>query len=251
MKVFLIDDEPMALENLKYVVRQFEGVDILGAYTDPIEALERLEQLKPDAVFLDIEMPQVNGFTVAEEMRRIIPDIPIVFITGFDEYAVKAFEINAIDYVLKPISKRRLEQTMGKLMKSYLGYSQYNREMKADKALTSLLKRYSKKIIAWKGEKILVVDPKQALYLYADEGDVSVVTEGEDLVVRGTLGYWEERLSESGFFRCHRAFLVNIDKIEAILPMFNNTYQIKLANCLNNIPVSRKYARQLKQILDL
>ena len=251
MKVFLIDDEPMALENLKYVISQFEGIDILGAYTDPLDALQRLEELKPDAIFLDIEMPQVNGFTVAEEMRRILPDISLVFITGFDEYAVKAFEVNAIDYVLKPVSKRRVERTIYRLMKGYSGNRQDSLEKKDDKVLTPLLKRYDKKIIAWKGDKILLLNPSQVLYLCADEGNVCVITRDGSFKVRGTLGYWEKRLSQLDFFRCHRAFLVNIDKIETILPMFNNTYQIKLVNCPDNIPVSRRYAKRLKHILDL
>lgn len=241
MKVIIIDDEPAALENFSYAIKQYENVEVMGVFTDPLEALERLEALKSDAVFLDIEMPQMNGFTVAEEIYEILPDVRIIFITGYDEYAVKAFDINAIDYVLKPVSRSRLKQTIEKLSKSW-------GEILDDRS-SSLFRKQINKVIAWRGDRIVLLDPDQVLYFYADEGNVIVVTQRECYRVKETLNYWEERMSQLNFFRCHRAFLINIDKIRVILPMFNNTYHIRFANHPDIIPVSRKYAKELKRIL--
>jgi DNA-binding LytR/AlgR family response regulator len=251
MKVVLIDDEAMALENLKYIIGQFADVDVLDTFTDPLEAIQKLNHLKPDAVFLDIEMPQINGFTVAEEIYEVLPDVSIIFVTGFNEYAVRAFEISAIDYVIKPVSKRRLKQTIDKLFNSRREYKEGEQPGGPYRTTATLFRKQVNKIITWKEGKIMLLNPGQILYFCADEGDIAAVSEYGNFKVRDTLNYWEERLSEFNFFRCHRSFLINLEKVELILPMFNNTYDVKLVNHPINIPVSRKYARQLKQTLGL
>jgi DNA-binding LytR/AlgR family response regulator len=251
MRVVLIDDELMALENLKYVIGQFDGVEIAGVFTNPLEAIQEIDTIRPDAVFLDIEMPQLNGFVAAEEIFGILPGVCIVFVTAYNEYAVKAFEINAIDYILKPVSKKRIEQAIGKLVKNCGGLRQGGQVEGTDMIIAEYFKKQINKIIAWKGEKIILLNPNQVLYLYANERNVFVITEHGQLKVRNTLNYWEKRLLHFNFFRCHRAFLINLDKIEVIRPMFNNTYEIKLISHDDSIPVSRKYARALKQMLSL
>jgi DNA-binding LytR/AlgR family response regulator len=251
MRVVLIDDELMALENLKYVIGQFDGVEVAGVFTNPLEAIQEIGFIRPDAVFLDIEMPQLNGFVAAEEMLGILPGICIIFVTAFDEYAVKAFEVNAIDYILKPVSKKRLKQTIDKLVKNCGAYRKGEQVQRTDRAISEYFKKQINKIIAWKEEKIILLNPDQVLYLYANERDVFVITEHGQLKVRNSLNYWEQRLFQFNFFRCHRAFLINLDKIEMIRPMFNNTYEIKLISHTRSIPVSRKYARELKQMISL
>jgi len=251
MKVVLIDDELTALENLKYVIGNFKDIEVVGTFTDPLEALQRICNLNPDAVFLDIEMPQINGFTVAEEISEILPGASIVFVTGFEDYAVKAFDINAIDYVLKPVSRRRLGQTIDKLVKNHWNHCESAQTEESRKAISTLSGKQANKIIAWKDNKILLLNPEQILFFLAKGGEVTAVTGRGQFKVRNTLNCWEERLSEYGFFRCHRAFLINLDKIEVIRPMFNNTYDIKMIDYPANIPVSRKYAKELKEILGL
>jgi len=252
VRIVIVDDEYMALENLKYVMKHFECLEIVGMYTDPIEAIQNIAILKPDAVFLDIEMPGVNGFTVAEEIIEVLPGICIVFVTGFDEYAVKAFEINAIDYILKPVSGKRLEITIEKLLKN-LSDSR-NREdnpiIESNRKISALFRKKINKVIAWKENKIILLDPEQILYFTALAGKIVVITNQGEFEVRNSLNYWEERMSCNNFFRCHRSFLINMDKIEMIRPMFGNTYDIKLTGCSQYIPVSRKYARQLKCMLE-
>ena len=105
IKTILIDDERMALEQLKYIVEQYEDIELIKSFSDPIEALQEFKDIKPDLVFLDISMPGLNGFMVAEEIKNISPKTEIVFVTGYDDYAIQAFELNAMDYILKPISK--------------------------------------------------------------------------------------------------------------------------------------------------
>jgi len=248
VRVVLIDDEYMALENLKYLLSHFSCLEIVGMYIDPLEAIQEINLLRPDAVFLDIEMPKVNGFTVAEEIIETLPDTCIVFVTGFDEYAVKAFEINAIDYILKPVSSKRLELTVNKLLKNLSRTNIKDNDMGNDtelasfaetnKKISTLFRKKIDKVIAWKEDKIVLLDPVQILYFTASDGKTTVITSKGVFEVRNTLNYWEERMSNNNFFRCHRSFLINLNKIEMILPMFGNTYDIKLAGCSEYIPVS-------------
>lgn len=242
MRVALLDDEPMALENLNYVLDQCAEIEVVGSFSDPIEALQKLVPLNPDAVFLDIEMPQINGFVVAEEISTLLPNTSIVFVTGFNEYAVKAFEINAVDYLVKPASTARIVQTISRLRQA---------RVTSKIKFTTIFKNHLNKIVARKDEQIFLLNPEQILCFFVEKGEVFIATECGDFEVQNSLIYWEERLAAYNFFRCHRAFLINLNKIQVIQPIFNNTFDLKLSGYPITIPVSRNHARELKKLLDL
>lgn len=250
IKVILIDDEKMALEELKYSLHEFSEIQIIGEYTDPLKALQEIFTKKPDLVMLDIEMPEINGFAIAEEIIAQHPGIQIVFVTAYDEYAIKAFETNAIDYVLKPVSKDRLGITIDRAC-------QICKKDKNEKVANSIsaLNRYftesTYKVIVWENEEIILLRPDNILYFKSEDKDIVVVVDKNKYKTKYTLHYWEEKLLNRGFFRCHKGYLINLDKIEKITPMFNNTFIIKLFDHAMDIPVSRSAGKKLRIILGI
>ncbi|HHV65535.1 MAG TPA: response regulator [Peptococcaceae bacterium] len=171
IKAILIDDEEMALEELKYALKGFAQIRVQQAYSDPLSALKELAAYQPDVVFLDIEMPEINGFVVAEEILTKKPDTYIVFVTAYDEYAIKAFEANALDYILKPVAKKRLSQTIDKIEKRF---AQDNNNFSE---LSRYLKSSQNKILVWENEEIILLKPSDILYFKAQDGNVLAVTE--------------------------------------------------------------------------
>lgn len=250
MRVILVDDESIALDALSEILEGFPGIEIQGKYSSPKKFLEEVAVKKPDVVFLDIEMPVFDGFTVAEEMAHMVPDTRIVFVTAYNEYAIKAFEINAIDYVLKPISRERLSSTVNRIKSSAAKGEYINKTVQ--EAVFSTLKKGLKKVTVWKDERIFLINPADILYCFAQDKEVNVITR-QDLSYKSKypLGTLEEKLKAYKFFRCHRSFIVNIDKVEEIIPDVNSIYLLKLKNLKEEIPVSRSYMKQFKNLLDL
>ncbi len=250
MRVILVDDESIALDALSEILEGFAGIEIQGKYSSPKKFLEEVAVKRPDVVFLDIEMPVFDGFTVAEEMAHMVPDTRIVFVTAYNEYAIKAFEINAIDYVLKPISRERLSSTVNRLKSSAAKGEYINKTVQ--EAVFSTLKKGLKKVTVWKDERIFLINPADILYCFAQDKEVNVITR-QDLSYKSKypLGTLEEKLKAYKFFRCHRSFIVNIDKVEEIIPDVNSIYLLKLKNLKEEIPVSRSYMKQFKNLLDL
>lgn len=250
MRVILVDDESIALDALADILQGFDRIEIIGKYSSPKKFLEEFSDQKPDVVFLDIEMPVFDGFTVAEEMIHIAPNTMIVFVTAYNEYAIKAFEINAIDYVLKPISKERLLSTVNRIKSNEVKrISNYKTMQEIGLAA---LKKGLKKVTVWKDERIFLINPADILYCYAQDKEVNVITK-QDLVYKSKypLSILEEKLKVYKFFRCHRSFIVNIDKVEEVIPDVNSIYLLKIRNLKEEIPVSRSYLKQFKNLIDL
>lgn len=239
LNVALVDDEIIALRELEYLLSTESGLKIVGKFTDPQQAIEEIKALEPDAVFLDVSMPELNGFMVAEEIKRLNKDIEIVFITAHDTFALKAFEINARDYVLKPFSIDRIKTTLDRL-KERLG--------KHDNI--SNIKNV-KKIPIKNSDKLSLVDVDKIIYCIANEGHVNVVTDKENFISEETLNNVEIRLKEFNFIKCHRKYLVNLDLIENIIPWVNGTYILKLKGTKEEIPVSRNYNKTIKNIFKI
>lgn len=251
IRVVLIDDVSLVLKQMMYLLEKYNEIEILATFTDPLEALGKMQSLRPDLVFLDIEMPEVNGLFVAEELMKTVPDVAIIFVTGHDDYAVKAFDINAIDYVLKPLSPVRVDQAVQKILKR-------NNIVKAEQQsnISNVRRQYGKgfnKIFALEegSDRIVLLKPSDVTLFTLQDRDVVVQTGEKKFKTRQSLNYWEERLGEENFFRCHKSYLVNFDKVEKISPMFNNTYLLKMKDYLHEIPVSRMKSKQLSQILGL
>lgn len=252
MKVILVDDEKAGLENLHYYLSKYGDLEILGMYQDPLEALQGIIEQKPDAVFLDIMMPEISGLQAAAEILKFEEGIKIVFVTAFDEYAIKAFELNAIDYVLKPFSEQRIEMAVNRINK-LLHESDTSKFKKKHQAIQiEAMKKEIVKIPVWKDERIFLCDPFEISYLSSEDGNVKICTcNGEAYKSKDTLTYFESRLNTQRFFRCHKSFIINTEKIKEIIPWFNNTYLLNMEGLKDQVPVSRNYIKSFKNLFDL
>lgn len=250
MLAILVDDENIALDVLQEVLESISSIDVIEKYTSPTRFLEEVSIKKPDIVFLDIQMPVINGFDVAEEIIQMNIDTMIVFVTAYDEYAIKAFEINAIDYILKPISRERLESTVNRIIKN--NKKRINNTKTIQEINYNTLKKNIKKVTVWKNERIFLISPAEISYCFAQDGEVNIITKENDVYKsKYSLGFWEKKLEHYKFLRCHRSFLVNIEKIDEIIPDVNSTYLLKIKNLKEQIPVSRSYLKVFKNLLDL
>lgn len=247
MRIILVDDEKLSLEQMEHILGSYEDVDILGLYTDPIASLERIKSTKPDVVMLDISMPVMNGFQVAQEIVHISPDTLIIFITAYDQYALKAFESEAVDYILKPFSPKRIDKAIQLVRK------RLKENNKKDLRIDSFIHNQTRTMICsripvWKNEAVILIDIQQICFCKVIDKKTYIRTLKHEYISSDTLIQLEERLKEQKFFRCHKSFIVNLQEIDIIIPMFNQTFIIKLKDMDVEIPVSRHYAKQLKDI---
>lgn len=250
LKAILVDDEPLALESLDFLLKRHQDIAVVGSYTDPLTALDKIKALKPELVFLDIELPELDGLSMAREITAMGFDTQIVFATVFEQYAVDAFEINAADYIMKPFSAGRVNLTVQRLIRNIKG-----RQVSACPVQALLKQTPSRQVIhkipVWQENNILLVDPKRILYFSVEDKKVLAHTKDAVYENTGTLAELEERLAGKGFFRCHKSFLVNTDTIVHIVPWVNSTYLLRLKETAVQIPVSRLYTKKLKAMLNL
>lgn len=251
LRVVLVDDEKLSLDELSFILSKNSEVEIIGKYLDPLAALEFIKQSKPEVVFLDIEMTELDGFTLAEEICKMDFPVSIVFATVFDKYAIKAFEMNAIDYVLKPFSEVRLELTMDKIHERYNSNKNissycYNNTLPEQMAIKGI-----KKLPLWKEECIFLVHPNDILYCTVLNKEVFVLTKEATFTTQYTLSQLGNKLINHNFFRSHKSYLVNLDKIYKIVPWFNSTFVLKIENWKEEVPVSRHYVKDFKKVLNM
>ncbi|MCX7922521.1 MAG: LytTR family DNA-binding domain-containing protein [Clostridia bacterium] len=251
IRVIILDDEKPALLELEYLLKKESEIEVVGTYTDPVKAIEDIEIVNPDAIFLDIDMPVINGLNVAREIVSMGKKVEIVFITAFNEYAVKAFEVNAIDYILKPIVKDRLDKAIDRLKAIQKKKTDAKTAiMEKISTLETYIKHRPDKIIAWNNEEIILLKRDDVLFFETDSGNTFAVSRQGKFRCKECLDALEDRLKDVGFFRCHRSFIVNLKHVVKISPMFNN-YIIKLEGDLFDVPVSRNNIKRLKDILGI
>ncbi|MHB8064736.1 MAG: LytR/AlgR family response regulator transcription factor [Ruminiclostridium sp.] len=251
MRVILVDDEKAALDNLHYYLSMYKDIKILGMYQDPLEALPWIVKQKPDVVFLDITMPEIDGLQSAAEIFKFEEKINIVFVTAFDEYAIRAFELNAIDYILKPFSKQRIEIMVNRINKMLSDQDNKYIEKQHSIQLEASRKEVIK-IPLWRDDRIFLCDPLDICFISSEEGYVKISTiNGVSYKSKDTLSYFEDRLDSRKFFRCHKSFIVNISKINEVIPWFNHTYVLKMEGLKDQVPVSRNHIKRFKSLFDL
>ncbi len=257
MHILIADDEKPARGELRYMLGQLAGTAVYHEATNGQEALDRVANEPIDVVFLDINMPGVNGLAAAATMSER-PDPPlIVFATAYDAHAVRAFELAALDYVVKPFSEQRLAQTMIRIRQALAEREPFQerqaalREYLAAASATSGLAqpRLTKLWGIRENDSRVLVDYADIVWLEADSKKVYLTnTAGERLLVRHTLKALEARLEPHDFSRIHKAYLVNLNHIGEVVPWFSGTYQVRLTDANHTeIPLSRQYAQALKQ----
>lgn len=245
MKVVVIDDEPLARMVVLEYLQQQAGIEVVAECNDGFQGVKAIMQHKPDLIFLDIQMPKINGF----EMLELLDSMPaVVFTTAFDEYAIKAFESNAIDYLLKPFSKERFDLAIEKY-KSKAGNTSTT-----EKNIQSLLETASKqpddqnRIVVKNGSDIRIVPVQDIQYIEAYDDYVKIFTKDTYYLKKKTMNYYEQVLDGSKFFRTHRSYIINLQELTKIEPLEKNTYIAMLKNG-KKIPLSRTGYTRLKEML--
>jgi two-component system LytT family response regulator/two-component system response regulator LytT len=287
ISALIIDDEQLARDELKYLLDAVGGVKVVAQGTNGIEAVDLIEEHRPDLVFLDVQMPGLDGFAViqrlmerartradrdAEQESEPLPQI--VFATAYDQYAVRAFDVNAVDYLLKPFDRTRVEQAVGRARSriagghSNAGGANRPAESEVETQLDALLRLLNRpnspshgappaklpaKLIVQAQSRLLLVDQGEICYAAIDEGVIRIVTQTfEGHSKCRTLEELLELLDPAVFWRAHRGFVVNINHIREVVPWFKSSYQLRMNDKRQTeIPVSRAQTKRLRELFNL
>ena len=251
LKAMLVDDEYPARGELRCLLAEIGGIDVVAECEDGDEALILLKNMDIDVVFLDIQMSTKDGLSTAGDIMKM-PNPPwFVFTTGFSEFAVKAFDLNAVDYIVKPYSRKRLEQTVAKLWDMY--------DRTDDIATISEMTQYNardwspERIPVWANDRMIVLSYDEIFYANAvDKRKTELCTKSGKYITGFTLKEIGKRLVPPKFLRTHKSYIVNTEKIREVIPWFNNTYVLIFEGCTEkNIPVSRHYIKSFRDVMGI
>ncbi|MEO6902856.1 MAG: LytTR family DNA-binding domain-containing protein [Bacteroidia bacterium] len=247
IKVIIIDDEPLARSIIIEYIKTFNDIEVVAECNNGYEGIKSITQHQPSLIFLDIQMPKINGF----EMLELLPKSPaVIFTTAFDEYAIKAFETHAIDYLLKPFSKERFTIAIQKYKSqtlidnvSQLPYNQF---------VSNAIKQPEEKnrIVVKKGDDIRIIPVEELYYIEAYDDYVKIFTKDESYLKKKTMNYYEQVLDNTSFFRVHRSYIINLNQLTKIESFEKNNYIAILKN-QKQIPISRNNYSKLKTLLEI
>jgi two-component system response regulator LytT len=260
LRVLVVDDEQLAREELCYQLSQAEDVEIVGQANNGPEALTASDELDPDVVFLDIQMPGLTGFEVARRLLERADDAPaVVFVTAYDQHALEAFDVNAVDYLLKPVDAARLQQALARVRRR-MGAARQEGEPRllnaqVEEIVKMMASRQSRReqVAVKAGERFWLVQADEIIFASLADESITIVT-GQ---VAGTSNYrtlddLQARLDPETFWRVHRSHLVNINKIKEIVPWFSRNYILRMKDAKGTeIPVSRSQTKRLREYLKL
>jgi two-component system, LytTR family, response regulator len=238
----IIDDEPLARELLKEFLSHMPELNLLGECGKGTEAIAQIDERKPDLIFLDVQMPGMNGFDVLDEITH---DPFVIFTTAYDQYAIKAFEKNAVDYLLKPVDEERfklaVERAIGRMNSEQNNVGELLRNMKTENRTS-----YDSHIFVQKSEKLINLSVEEIEHLEAS-GDYTILTTKTDQFVSSSgIGKLEEILNPETFIRVHRSTIININSLKEIEKHFNGGMVVKMNNG-KTFPVSRTYAKLIRK----
>jgi len=253
LKCVIVEDEIPAADELKYIISQYDFMEIQGIAYDGESGFNLIKKINPDAVFMDINMPMQNGIELAINVKKFNSAIYIIFVTAYEQYAVKAFEVDVLDYILKPFDQQRVGKTMQRLLDK--SKARDTEEIKLPKAITDMLnkleqeKNYLKRIPCESLGKIILIDIDDVYCCFIDVDKTYVKVKSKKYLTNYTLKEIENR---TNFFRAHRSYLINIGKIKELFSWFNGTYKIILNDEENSeIPISRNNVRKLKELIGI
>lgn len=254
MTALVVDDEQLARDELAYLLRSFSDIELLGEAADGPGALESVATLQPDIVFLDVQMPGLNGLQVAREILKRGGKVPhIIFATAFEQYAVDAFEVNAADYLLKPVDRARLKRSIERARE--LLRSPDSESERMARLLDNMRSQSSPpvKVLVRVGERMILVAAKDVIFATVRDGTVRIVaTEFEGHSNYKTLDDLQSTLGGRLFWRPHRSYIVNIDRIQEVVPWFKSSYQLLMSDRgRTRIPVSRAQTKRLRKLFRL
>jgi two-component system LytT family response regulator len=245
MRALIVDDEAPARERLKRYLTTIEGVHVIGEAAGGVQAVEMIEAQSPDLVLLDIQMPGLDGFGVVEALEA---PPAIIFVTAYDQYAIRAFEVHALDYLLKPFSRERLAKAIERAQETLARGQDPGAQLRPLLEDLAAQGRYLTRLAVRDGECIRIVDTDQVDWIGIEDEQVMVHVGDRTYPLRRTLAELEARLDPARFFRAHRAAIVNLDRIQEIIPWFKGSYVLRLTTG-TEVDLSRIQARALRKIL--
>ncbi|HZG16539.1 MAG TPA: LytTR family DNA-binding domain-containing protein [Candidatus Bathyarchaeia archaeon] len=248
IRVLIAEDERLAREELSYYLSQEADIELLPCAVNGRELLEKVEEFVPDVVFLDIKMPEMEGVQAARMLSSRKQQPLIVFCTAYENYALDAFSLNAVDYLLKPTEPHRLKETLQRIRKRLHDSAQGSIK---ETGMTTGAAAKVTKLLLEEQNRFVVIEPETILYAVRDERVIQIHTLQETFTSKMTLQQLEEKLHSYPFFRTHRSYLVNLQYVAELVPWFNGAYNLKLKTGRpTQIPVSRSYARELLKRLE-
>ncbi len=262
LRAVVVDDEQLAREELGYLLGQLGGVDVIGQAGNGLEAVDTIDRLQPDLVFLDVQMPGLTGFEVARRLAEVDAGAQIVFVTAFDQHAIEAFEVNAVDYLLKPVDPARLETAVQRARRRIAAERQSDTAEtpglvpeQFEKLLQLVSERQSRRerLAVKVDERLLLVQAEEIIHAsLADETITIVTSQFSGTSNYRTLDELQARLDPGVFWRVHRSHLVNINMIKEIVPWFSRNYILRMKDeKATEIPVSRSQTRRLREYLKI
>ena len=240
IKAIIIDDEPLARFVLREHLQSYPDINVVQECGDGFEGLKAIQQNQPQLLFLDIQMPKINGF----EMLELLEQPPaVIFTTAYDEYALKAFEANAVDYLLKPFSRERFDKALSKFL---------HQELQQTKTLLQepILPEQSQRVVVKTNGKIKIIPVSDIIYLEAADDYVKIFTAEGSFLKNKTMGYFEKTLDPKQFVRTHRSYIVNVQQITRIEPYEKESYMGILKSSAQ-VPVSKTGYQKLKVVLGI
>ncbi|MFN5031335.1 MAG: LytR/AlgR family response regulator transcription factor [Flavobacteriia bacterium] len=242
-KTLLIDDERLAREELKSLLKEYHEIEIIDEAKNGEEGIQKIKELKPDLIFLDINMPGINGF----DMIKQLEEIPrVIFVTAYDEYALKAFEVNALDYILKPVDPERLREAIQKLTTEDDFVSSQQTIISRKERVLSVNDR----VFIKDGEKCWFVELSKVRMLESDGNYVKVYFDNFRPLILRSLNSFEDRLDPEQFFRANRKYIINLQWVSSIENWFNGGLQVELREG-EKVEISRRQAIRFKEMMSL
>ena len=254
LTALIVDDEKLARDELAFLLKSFPEVEIIGTAANGLEALKRIEADSPDLVFMDVHMPGLDGLGTVRKLIDAGGELPhFIFATAYDQYAVEAFEVNAVDYLLKPIDKERLAVSIERARKRSEAPQSPDRVEQLLAQMESRAPSSRTKLLIRSKNRMLLVDAREVVYAATQDGVIRVVS----TLVEGQSNYktieeLQSSLDSPDFWRPHRSFLVNINQIQEVIPWFKSTYQLRMSDKeQTEIPVSRGQTKRLRELFKL
>lgn len=244
MKAIIVEDEYLARQELSWMIQEHSSINVDACFTDGVDVLKYLQNNQTDVIFLDINIPSLDGMLLAKNIAMFAVRPQIVFITAWKEYAVEAFELEAFDYILKPYQESRIITMLHKLENHW---QMQQNTLNASPTGINI----PQTINLVKDERIIVADINDICYAEAHEKLTIVYTRRDQYIMSMSISEFCQKLPETQFFRCHRSFCVNLNKIREIEPWFNNTYILRVHELEFQIPVSRSRVKAFRQLMKL
>lgn len=244
IKVIIIDDEYLSIRELSFLLSKISYITVVGKADCGTDGLHLIKELQPDLVFLDIQMPDMTGIQLSKVINELDTPCKIIFTTAYDQYAIEAFDVDAIDYILKPYEEERVIKAANKAKNIIQHHTIEPNKQPVNPTPFN-------KLSVLQDDTLILIDIEDILLIYTEDRNIYIKTKEETFHSNYSLQELEDKLREKGFFRTHRSYLVNLNKIKEISPWFNGSYIAILDGFDGEVPISRNNVKSFKEILGI